>query len=472
MKKITLLVFSSLLLLFPAEAFQSFQPGEITPSVTSLSNPRQSYAVFLPSDYTGSKAHPILFVMDPRGQALLPLERFKDAADSLGYIAISSYNTQSDTDQGVTIEAINTMINDAFQLFSVDTTRFYLAGFSGTARLSWIFGYEIRNYIAGIIGTGAGNNNGFFLADSVAAHGIPFNYYGASGFHDFNYFELLELDPTLTEMEFPHHISFFEGAHRWADREILQDALYWMELMEIKKGTIATDSVLVANLYTDWQAKADSFKELNDHYHLYLHLLSMQRTFSGFEFLDTSFTSSELDALKNRTDLVKLSSDIELSISGFYNYAKLIQDLYHLYDISDTKLTFEKIDKDLDISFLVEQRSVEKDIYKLRSVNVFLELVFTQSSFYQTRKYINKGDFKNAHVMLQVANSIKPENPNLCYQLARVNAQLKKWDEAIENLRCIESQPWFEGFLSSDFLLDGLKKSRAYKRYARDRDQN
>lgn len=470
MKRMTLLVFSSLLFLLPAQAFQSFQPGEITASVASLSNPDQSYAVFLPSDYSESKIYPIVFVMDPRGQALLPLERFKDAADSLGYIAISSYNTQSDTDQGVTIEAINTMINDAFQLFPIDTTRFYLAGFSGTARLSWIFGYEIKNYIAGIIGTGAGNNNGFFLTDSVAAHGIPFNYYGASGFHDFNYFELLELDPTLTKMEFPHHISFFEGAHRWADKDILEDALFWMELMEMKKGSVEVDSIFVTNLYSDWQLKADSFKELKDPYHLYLHLLSMQRSFSSFEFLDTSYATTELNAIQNGTNLTKLSSDVNLSISGFYNYAKLIQNLYHLYDISDTKLTFEKIDTDLDISFLIEQRSIEKDIYKLRSINVFLELVYTQSSFYQTRKYINKGDFENAYIMLQVAKSIKAESTNVCYQLVRVSAQLKKWDEAIENLKCIESQPWFEDFLSSDTLLDGLKKSRSFKKYAQNRN--
>lgn len=472
MQKLILLIFFSVFLYFPTKAYQPFIPGFIADSVTSISNPDQSYAVFLPEDYSDTKIHPIVFIMDPRGGALLPLKRFKSAADSLNYILISSYNTQSDTDQSVTIQALNTMINDAFHLFSIDTTRFYLAGFSGTARLSWVFGYEIKKYIAGIIGVGAGNNNGFSLIDSVSTHGIPFNYYGASGFYDFNYFELLELDPTLTGLKFPHQISFFEGTHQWAGKDILEDALYWMELIEMKQGTIEVDSIFIANLFDDWKNRAQYYKKINDPYHLYLHLLSMHRTFSSFNFLDDFFINNELNILKSEVDIPQLISEINLSISGFYTYAKLVQDLFHLYFISDTRLTFDKVNADLDISFLIEQKEIEQDIYRLRSINVFLELVYTQSGFYQTRLYTQKEDYENALVMLKIAKSIKPFNPYLCLQIVRISSKLKNWDEGVQNLKCIESEPWFEEFLEGDNSIEGLKKSKPYRKYIENKNDS
>ena len=78
--------------------------------------------------------------MDPRGRALNPLGRFKDAAERLGYVLISSYNTLSDGVTEPNEAAVAAMIQDVQELVSVDTRRLYFAGFSGTARLSWVFG--------------------------------------------------------------------------------------------------------------------------------------------------------------------------------------------------------------------------------------------------------------------------------------------------------------------------------------------
>ena len=75
--------------------------------------------------------------MDPRGRALVPLSLFKDAAERLGYILLSSYNTVSDGAAEPNVRALDAMLQEAQEHFAVDERRIYLAGFSGTARMSW-----------------------------------------------------------------------------------------------------------------------------------------------------------------------------------------------------------------------------------------------------------------------------------------------------------------------------------------------
>src|SRR5690242_14078788 len=66
--------------------------GRIVRRITSRADTTQHYALYLPSSFTRERKWPILFLLDPRGRALVPLQRFQPAAERLGYIAISSYN--------------------------------------------------------------------------------------------------------------------------------------------------------------------------------------------------------------------------------------------------------------------------------------------------------------------------------------------------------------------------------------------
>ena len=70
--------------------------GRVIQRITARTDTAQRYALYLPSSFTRERQWPILFLLDPRGRALVPLQRFQPVAERLGYIAISSYNTLSD----------------------------------------------------------------------------------------------------------------------------------------------------------------------------------------------------------------------------------------------------------------------------------------------------------------------------------------------------------------------------------------
>ena len=91
----------------------------------------------------------MLFVLDPRGRALLGLKLFQAAAARLGWVVLSSYNTLSDGPPEPNVNAVNAMLAWAQTHPALDPTRLYLAGFSGTARAGLGFAVALRGHVAG-----------------------------------------------------------------------------------------------------------------------------------------------------------------------------------------------------------------------------------------------------------------------------------------------------------------------------------
>ena len=80
----------------PSTTLARYPRGEVVRQVISRTDRQQRYAVYLPSRYTSARRWPLLLLMDPRGQALIPLELVRRSAERYGYIVLSSYNTRSD----------------------------------------------------------------------------------------------------------------------------------------------------------------------------------------------------------------------------------------------------------------------------------------------------------------------------------------------------------------------------------------
>jgi hypothetical protein len=103
--------------------------GEIVDPVTSLSDPEQSYALYLPTAYDPGRRWPVLLVLDARGRGKLAAEVFEGAAERYGWIVLSSNGSRSDDTMEPNERAFRALLGDAERRFAVDPRRFYLAGF-------------------------------------------------------------------------------------------------------------------------------------------------------------------------------------------------------------------------------------------------------------------------------------------------------------------------------------------------------
>src|SRR5262245_14559576 len=194
MRRILVIVFV-VLLIASAYAQEKFPPGTVVENVVSRSNPKMSYALYLPSNYNSSRKWPLLVLMDPRGRALMPMELFRETAEKQGYIIVSSYNTLSDDEWEPNVIALKAIMADIPNMFAIDDRRIYLSGFSGTGNGSWFFANNMTPHVAGLI------NFGSAAADwATPVRGAVYSYFGICGNRDFNYEPLRSLEKMLDDL--------------------------------------------------------------------------------------------------------------------------------------------------------------------------------------------------------------------------------------------------------------------------------
>src|SRR5262245_36088068 len=124
--------FSLLLAAVTALAVELPPPGKISEDVKCVAEPAQSYALYVPSNYSPDRLWPVIFAFDPGARGRIPVERYQAAAEQYGYIVAGS--NQSRNGSWATSEAaIRAMSQDVTQRFAVDEKRFYTAVMSGGA---------------------------------------------------------------------------------------------------------------------------------------------------------------------------------------------------------------------------------------------------------------------------------------------------------------------------------------------------
>ena len=69
--------------------------GAILDDVKCEADPSQSYALYVPSNYTPDRAWPVIFAFDPGARGHVPVERYQAAAETYGYIVAGSNNSRN-----------------------------------------------------------------------------------------------------------------------------------------------------------------------------------------------------------------------------------------------------------------------------------------------------------------------------------------------------------------------------------------
>ncbi len=426
-------------IVFVASVPDTLAVGEVVESVTSPTDPSQSFALYLPATYEPSKRWPILFLLDPRGRALVPLQLFREAADRHGYILISSYNTVSDESDATerNERALSAMLEDSQRWFSLDPNRLYLAGFSGTARGSWILASGLRGHVAGVIGVGAGIPAGHSLFEYlVMADEAPFAFFGTSGTIDFNYEEMRELDARLDEFDVPHRFTYFAGSHSWPPKHVCSRAVDWMELQAVRSGLRPADTALVDELFARGLEIARSLEEEGRLLASLREYRDLAEDFGGLhDISEPLLRAAELE--KERIVEEALEKQRKLSRDWQEYVERLTEYLTKINDSDDPPAQAERAVRELELTELRERAEMAEDTLEAQAAQRLLEITFLHTSFYVPRRYMEQGDAERALASLTIAEAARPESPRLCYQRARAYALAQRDEQALDALECL-----------------------------------
>jgi poly(3-hydroxybutyrate) depolymerase len=199
-----------------ALAAQDLPRGQVLERVTVRDNDRQSYALYLPSNYSPGRPWPILYCLDPGARGRVPVERFSQAAEKAGFLVAGSNNSRNGP-IAPSQEAIRALVADTHARLSIDDTRIYAAGLSGGARLA--LAWAQNGGIAGVVACSAG-----FGSPSPPKQ-VPFRLFATAGVDDFNYDELYRLSQDLAKRGVPHRFVEFTGGHEWLPATLAAEAL-------------------------------------------------------------------------------------------------------------------------------------------------------------------------------------------------------------------------------------------------------
>lgn len=250
------------------------QTGVVIAKVVCAAQPEQSYALYLPSNYTREKLWPIVYAFDPGARGEMPVELMKGAAEKYGYIVVGSNNSQNGPWK-LEAEAAQAMARDAQARLAIDNKRAYFAGLSGGARFASALAQRC-NCAVGVLMSGAG-----FAPGSPPAAGGTFAIFAAVGTFDFNYPELVELDAKLETLHYAHMLRRFDGIHEWAPAAVMAEALAWFRLIEMRTGRAAGDEAFVKEQAAEAEARAKNLQASGDLYGAWQEYRQAAETFQG-----------------------------------------------------------------------------------------------------------------------------------------------------------------------------------------------
>ena len=411
-----------------AQSVRDAGPGETLVRAVSVSDPQMSYSVFLPSRYDRTRKWPVAFLLDPRGRAEVPLQRMRVAAEAHGYILLSSYNTLSDSASNVNVRAMNAMLTDAQTSLSVDTRRFYVVGFSGTARMAWDFAAALP--IAGILGAGA---SGLLSADKSARsikHLRDLAFYGAVGETDFNYEEMRLFETWLERNAVPHRMRYVPGGHAWPADSVFADAIAWFELRAMRSGLVAVDSPAIRLAFVRDTTRAADAERDGDPTEAMERWREIARDYADA----APIANKRADALAMSGKVIRTIALRRELHERFIAFNQQLRAWVKEVGAAKSPPDVNRGLRQLDIERRLEETQ-ERNRDVALAARRELEHALVSLSFYEPRQLLAEKKPAHALVLLGVAERIRPGNGATALHRAYAYVQLDKKSDALAELK-------------------------------------
>jgi len=394
--------------------------GEIIERVPCASDESQSYALYLPSNYTPDRRWPILLALDAGARGTLPLKVFRPAAESYGYILAGSNNSKNGP-MDLAVASLVKMWEDTSTRLSVDSTQVSLAGFSGGVRVAGRFAQLSAVPVIAVIGCGAG----FDLERSTAA--VPFTFIGVCGLRDMNYLWLQTLNATLLEKKASSRVILFEGEHHWPPAEICRQAIQWVELASYRRGRRPLDNHLVEELYQSERNRARELEEAGKYFQAYLVQLDLRSDFKQLHDLDEVSNSIKLLAGTERLrESWKAARELEQEESRYLK--EVLAEFLDTERRRSSEWWKKKIKKASEIGKWTPD--LDHQLMAERVLDSLWRNGYERAWLASLRQ-----DYKTAVYFAEIAALVMPESSEVLYNLARMYAFNRQQQQAIKTLQ-------------------------------------
>ena len=434
--------------------------GQIVERIEALNDSSQSYALYLPSNYTPNRMWPVLYAFDPGARGNVPVERFKEAAEKYGWIVLGS-NTSRNGPWNVTVKAWNAILTDAHQRFAIDDERSYATGFSGAARAAVRIAAACKS-LAGVIANGAG-----FPVDLAPSPQMHFVLFGAAGVDDFNYPELRNLHEPLTKAGIVHRFQAFAGRHEWPPVSVATAAVEWIELQGIKAGKWQRDDQFINATWQQLLNDARALEESKKYYEAYQLYLDLAQTFKGLR--DVAEIETKVRQLG---DSREVKAAIGNEQAEFTKQREVESLLNTLIAARDRQPANKQIEEEFGITNPLpeilhnfqKQSKASEDSSKRRVARRVLDglvvgLIEQGISLLQTEK-----NYSESIKPLKLATEVNPDRPGAFFYLAWAYAANRDKKKSLQFLKTAVEKGFSDAaMISTNSAFDSLRNDPEYQ---------
>lgn len=358
-------------------AKEKFNTAQVL-SINNLADPSQFYALYLPSSYSTDKKYPVLIAFDAHGQGSIPVDMYKDLAEQYGYILVGSNNSQNGLPWEQSQQIAEKLLTDVRARLSVDEQRLYLLGFSGGARVANAIAIS-NGAIAGVICCGA--------AAPAKGQGNPREGYfwlGIGGNKDFNYVEMRKYDMVdLAGYRIKHSMITFDGKHEWPPKEIMDEAIWWVELQQMRKDQKYKNDTLIAKRFAPIKAQLTDLKKKGMNVQLFE---LCKKTINAYENL------TDLKEFYETWKSLQGNPDVDKALRREEAIWKQEDDLKQFYLKAVQEKNIEWWQADIaDLNRKIKANKVKDETLMYQRVLDYLSLVFYMQSDGMTKQGNKQG---------------------------------------------------------------------------------
>ncbi len=435
---------------------ETLAKGVVIPRVVCVGNPEQSYALYLPSNYSPERKWPILYVFDPGARGSVPVTLAKNAAEKFGYIVAGSNNSRNGPTQPSAVAA-SAIWNDSHRRFTIDDRRVYFAGFSGGARVATSWAIACGDCAAGVISSGAG-----FPVGQSPSPQTHFSYFAAIGTSDFNFPEAIELAQKLDQLGLPHRLRRFDGPHQWAPAEVWSEALAWMNLLAMKQDRLARDPEFISQQFKSEVQRAEELEKSGDIYAAWQEYRAAAADFAGLR--DVASITKHVQELNNSPTLHAAEKQEK---KDFEEQQRLVEPISSgMAALAEGGGDQAEIRHQLlgQIAALQDAEEGERNEDRRRVLQRALGQVVV-GAYESAEDRLRAGDALSAAMYFELISEAFPKQPWPLIGVARADAQMGQKKDALDALRRARGKG-----LDTETLRGILRDNAEFARYRDDPD--
>jgi len=438
----------------------SIPKGKVVERIEALNDSSQSYALYLPSNYTPDRKWPILLAFDPGARGRVPVERFKEAAEKYGWIVLGSNNSHNGP-MKLVVDAWNAMLADSHQRFAIDDERTYATGFSGGARAAITVAVGCK-CLAGVMANGAG-----FPPDLAPSPQMHFVFFGAAGVDDFNYPELKSLQGPLTKAGISNRVQTFEGRHEWPPVSVATTAVEWMELHAIKAGKRPRNDGFINAM---WQQRVneartiEESKKYNEAYQLYVDLAESFKGLRDVAEIETKVNqlaeSREVKAaIREEQGQIRKQRELESRLNSLIAGRDRGASVNPGEEGFDSANLLPKMLNDLRKESKASEDSAQRRVARRVLDGVFIGLFEQGMSLLQTEK-----NYSEAVKRFKLATEINPDRPGAFFYLSWAYAANRDKKKSLQSLNTAVEKGFSDAaMITANKAFDSLRDDPEYQ---------